>query len=772
MKKKIIYILTLCLLPTVINGQIKGRIIDKNQQPLSFANVVLLTVGDSTFVEGTISREDGSFLLSPAARLGNYLLEISFIGYETKILPCKLPADLEDITLNVSSTMLTEVEVKGTMPLTRMKNGSLITNVQGSVLSNYGSANDVLAKVPSVLKREEGFEVFGKGTPLIYINNRMVRDNAELEQLHSADIKSIEVINNPGSAYDASVKSVIRIHTVRKQGNGWGLNVRSGYTQSETASWLGQIDANYRHNGLDIFGTFKYDDKYVKGTSKSDITAFADTLWNQKNAYDISMKNRAVQTSLGFNYIFNPNHSIGVKYILGNTLKSKTTANYVSEIFADNKPYDYLLTDRYETKDDDPQHQLNLYYAGKIKKWAINLDVDYYGNSYKQDVLAKENSKEHISRDVNSVNDVENDLYAAKFMVSRPLWNGNLYFGTEYTRTNRCDDYFNPEGYVPTSYTRIKENSITGFAEYSRHIVIGDLVAGLRYEHIDFNYYENNILQNNESRSYGDLFPNLSFDTKLGNVQTQISYTAKIKRPSYRQLSNNVKYINRFTWQTGNPILKPTTLHDITLTGVWKFLMASVSYQLDRDAIINWGEQVKGNSSTTLITYTNKHRLPHLSAMVSATPKIGIWNPQLSVGVDKQWLKLNSEEIDMEFNKPVLMGMFNNTFMLPKGIMLNADLFFQSKGNNLNRYNNNEMIVFDIALAKAFLKKALVIEVRGNDLFYQFNNNTITRLNHSEVWERGKNNTRKFTLSVRYRFNQSRSNYKGKGAGQEMKTRL
>lgn len=764
----------LCFVAINMNAQtLKGKVTDENHQPLSFANIVLLNEKDSVFIEGTITNEDGCFVLNTiVANGGGYLLKISSVGFDPRSVPCKLPSDIGEITLKASSTVLDEVVVKGNIPVTRMKNGSMITNVQGSVLANYGSANDVLAKVPSVMKREDGFEVFGKGVPVIYINNRKMRDASELEQLHSADIKSVEVINNPGSAYDASAKAVIRIQTIKKKGDGLGGNVRTDYLQSETSSWLGQIDATYRHKGLDIFGTFKYDDKHLKGTSNSDISAYADTIWSQKNVYDKKIRTRAIQATMGFNYDFNSNHSIGARYILGNVLKSKITADYRSKILADDQPYDFLNTSRLENKDDDPMHQLNVYYLGKIKKMEIHLDLDYFGSGYRQNVFTKEVSQEQASRDVNSVNTVENDLYAAKLAFNHPLWNGVLSFGAEYTNTDRHDDYVNTEGYVPDSYSQIKEMSVAGFTEYSRNIGIGNIAAGVRYEYIAFNYYENFIRKEDESRRYGDWFPDFSFDTRIGKVQAQISYTAKIKRPSYRQLSNNVKYINRFTWQTGNPTLKPTTLHDITLSGMWKFIQASVSYQINKNDIIYWGEQIAGNSSTTLISYINKHTLPQLSAMVSAMPRIGVWNPQFGIGLNKQWLTLQCNGENVKFNKPIWMGQFNNTFMFQNGFMLRADFFYQSKGHSQNRYTNNDMLVFDVSLAKAFFNKALVVELKGSDLFYNFNNNTITQLSQSEVWERGKNNTRNVTLSLRYRFNQSKSKYKGVGAGKEMKARM
>lgn len=80
-----------------------------------------------------------------------------------------------------------------------MKGDALVTSVQNSVLAKAGSANDVLGKVPGILKDKDSFEVFGKGTPLIYINGGKYATKSELEQLSSEDIKHVELITNPGA---------------------------------------------------------------------------------------------------------------------------------------------------------------------------------------------------------------------------------------------------------------------------------------------------------------------------------------------------------------------------------------------------------------------------------------------------------------------------------------------------------------------------------------------------------------------------------------------
>ena len=193
--------------------QLKGRVADAQGQPVVFANVVLLRA-DSSFVSGNVSDEAGNFSLDLAGNPA--LLKVSYIGYQDLFISLAGETDLGTIQLREEATALGEVVVRGTIPITRLKGDALVTSVENSVLAEVGSANDVLAKVPGVLKKGKDFEVFGKGTPLIYINGRKVRDLQELEQLNSDEIRNVEVIRNPGARYDATVTAVIRIRTIRR----------------------------------------------------------------------------------------------------------------------------------------------------------------------------------------------------------------------------------------------------------------------------------------------------------------------------------------------------------------------------------------------------------------------------------------------------------------------------------------------------------------------------------------------------------------------------
>ncbi len=122
-------------------------------------------------------------------------------------------------TDSVSYT-LGEIVVRANPRVTSLRGDAMLTRVTGTPLEHAGTANDVLTQIPMVLGSDGNFEVFGKGTPAIYVNGRRVQDTSELAQISSANIRNVEVQTNPGAKYDASVKAVINITLKAPQGDG------------------------------------------------------------------------------------------------------------------------------------------------------------------------------------------------------------------------------------------------------------------------------------------------------------------------------------------------------------------------------------------------------------------------------------------------------------------------------------------------------------------------------------------------------------------------
>lgn len=681
---------------------------------------------------------------------------------------------ISDTTLfDKFSKELGEVVVKAHLPQYKKTHEGLLTNVAGTVLSKMGTADDVLKHVPSIVKKKDGYEVVGKGTPIIYINGRKMQDISELDNIKSSDIKSVEVIQNPGATYDASVNAVIKIKTIKKKGEGFGFDTRSVYWYNKHDNAIQQINMNYRHNGLNLFATYKFSDATWMQKATYEQTVHVDKLWQQHNNNEVTGRIESHRLISGFSYDFNANHSIGARYTLTSPGYSRSKDFFDSQVTADGKFYDYIKTDGLTVDKSSPSHQLNAYYNGTLGKTTIDLNTDLYFSTNRAYAYSDEQNQEHDSRNINSKNRVSNKMVATKLVITSPLLGGNLSYGAEYIHTHRNDDYeVNRTDLLANSYSKLEEQTASPFIQFARLTPIGNITAGLRYEYVRFKYYDAGIYQPEQSRSFRNLFPTISYGAKIGKVMAQLSYSVKTSRPSYSQLSNNVSYMNRFTRQTGNPYLDNETNHRVELSGVWKFIQFMVNYKDSRNAIIYWAEQIPGNEAITMISRKNVKSLKSMTAYISAAPKIGIWAPQINLGMQKPWFTLHTDVASYRLNRPIFMGSFNNAFSLPCGITLNVDYRYQSKGNTMNVYLAKEQHVLDVSISKSFLKDALTLEIKGNDLIYKCWDADLLYNQKMELLQVSKRGTRELQLTLRYKFNTTRSKYKGTGAGNAELNRL
>lgn len=748
---------------------IKGKVTDENNEPLAYANVMLMAA-DSTYLEGTMTDTLGLFILnsSPEAET----IQISFIGYETYHASAR-GSDLGTIRMIPDSGMLGKAVVKGYLPKTVIKGDAFVTPVENSVLAEAGSANDVLKKLPGVISKDGGYEVIGKGAPIIYINGRLVRDNSELEQLNSKEIKSVDVVHNPGARYDATVKAVIRIQTVKRVGDGFGFDIRSSWLQSEYTNLNETINMNYRHNGLDIFGSLAYTGgDYFQNTDLYQTLKTRQVLQTEQKAVFTGKTENLIPT-LGLNWQIADNHSAGIRYRPSMSLGASSTQD--SKVSA---TLDGALDDRTHTlsngySDFAPNHEVNLYYNGTAGKLNIDFNADFHDSRSNELKTYDEMSEYQDFRTLHTESNSHNRLYAGKLTLTYPLFKGILTAGSEYSHTSRYDEYVNGEGYVPSAYTTIREAETSAYAEYSYPLKFGSLSAGIRYEHIGFDYYENDILKEDQSRTYDNFYPNASFAAVAGQFQFLLNYSAKTTRPHYSYLSNSLIYIDRYSMQQGNPMLRPEMNHDMSLATVWKFMQAGVSYQVVKNAILHRGTVQNGNNNAILIYYDNFDRnIPTMQAMISATPTIGIWYPRITLAVVKQWLTMNSLGEEVKLNQPIPVFSFGNTFRLPKGFMLNLDYTYQGKGDSRVYHMLKATNQANITLRKTFLKDALSVELHANNIF---DDETGLMMMYSDTYtlkQWSKISMRTFGMTIRYNFNTTQSKYKGTGAGNAQKERM
>ena len=497
-----------------------------------------------------------------------------------------------------------------------------------------------------------------------------------------------------------------------------------------------------------------------------------DTLWTQHNEDWHHTPTEQHEFTGGFSYDVNQTNSFGARYTLTATPYRKRTRTAWSEIMANGQPYDQITTFNSSSNADRPSHLLNMYYNGQWRKTAVELNTDLYFDKRKEHDLFEEEALSHESRDITADNKVRNRLVALKLVLTTPLGKGNIKYGVEYIHTDRKEDYaiFGTD-LLTNTHSRLKEQTYSPFVEYGCLTPLGQLSAGVRYEYVKFDYYANGVYQPSQSRTYHNVFPYFSWGTQLGKVMMQLSYSVKTQRPTYEQLSNNVTYMNRFTLQTGNPLLKNAISHTVEWSGMWRIVQFMVNYKDTRNAIIYWADQRDKNEAVTMVNHKNQRSVKTMTAYLSVNPRFGIWTPVLAGGMVKQWLKLQTHLGNYTLNKPIFIASLKNMFTLPAHWTLNADFNFQGTGNSTNYLITKEKYELNVGLSKSWLQDRFIVELKGNDLLKVKDSGML----YNPKMQLGQDSwygTRNVTLTLRYKFNRTKSKYKGEGAGNEARSRM
>ena len=745
--------------------EIRGKVTNEKNEPMPYCNVLLLA-SDSTFVNGCVTQADGSFLMMGEEGVP-YKLRASFIGYATAT---QAIGSRNLIQLLPDAQALEEVTITAERPLIEPSANGLKANVIGTSLSKMGTASEMLSHLPFVTGNNGSYTVLGHGTPEIYINNRKVRDTGELDRLRADEIVSAEVITVPGAQYAADVPAVIRIRTIKQRGQGWSGSLVSNYVRGQKARGYEQVKLNYRTGGLDIFGSGYVTRSTFYGNSTSDDRLEASSVWDMHTQ---TLRNRKLDYfygTLGFNYDFNERHSIGVRYE-PNTLLN----NHYNHVYADvivKKDGEFLeeikTVQENETK---PQwsHSLNGYYVGSIGKWQVDVNADYYFGRTETLQTITNNGEEAAE----STSKVRNYLYAVKAVASTPIGKGHFSIGTEETFTNR-HDLFLQSGFSADANNHVKQSLWSVFADYSLPLGKWSFSAGFRYEHQKTDYYENNIYQKEQSPTYNDFIPTLSANYRNGDWNLTLSYKNYKENPAYSILTNAINYRSKYEYMTGDPLLPKQTSNRLTLDASWKWIYISTWYQHVKNSIttVTQAYNDETHPGVTIIDYQAIPDSYSYGTMLTLAPRFGIWQPQLTTGVSFWDSDLKAIGIDYDWNDPYWYVILDNNLILPKGWFINVQATYVPKFKQ-GSADKKAMGVVDFRLSKSFLKDdALSVTLTAKDIFHtQHNAMTAYSIGTSTTFTEYYDHQR-VGVTLSYKFNATKSKYKGTGAGQSEKNRL
>ena len=775
MKEKVIFttVLYLSAMTPMMAQNITGKVMNTKGEPLAFANVVLLNRTDSAFVKGAVSGADGSFVIDSSCNGG--IIKVTSVGYKTICKDCT-GENVGIIKMEEDSKMLGEVVVKSSLPKTILKNGGMTTTVVGSVLETAGTMENLLDRIPNVSAQNGSIKVFGRGEPVIYINGRQMRDKSELDRLHSDNIKSVEVITNPGARYAASTKAVIRITTKKIQGEGFGFDATTegSYDEKKNIGGYGRLNMNYRKNGLEL-GAYAFGAKQYQPDNKDlQQKTYLDKTWNQKSEIRQVGIIEAMNFRLDASYQLDANNSIGANFGFLRNPKQTWNGDMSSSILQDEE-----LSESSDSHADffwqKNNLSSNIYYVGKIGKLGIDFNTDWLWSKEYQNDVTKEQYQEvgmnAQSQTVHSLTNKNYHLLASKLVLSYPLLGGELSLGGEYSNTHRTSKYqVVPTNFVSDDDSRITESMTSSFLTYSRDFGNVSMEAGLRYEYIDFNYYEYGKYVPEQSKSYGNWFPSLSVSLPVGNVQMQLSYAADINRPSYNYLRSGIQYDNRYTYETGNPFLVSEINRNLNYELAYKWLTFDMTYSHTSHPIMSTVETYKDNPAIGLMKPVNGNSYNDVEASINLRPSFGIWYPSFTASVDKQWFDMETHD-GKSLNKPMASFRFDNTLNTKLG-MFTWMMSYITKGHEKNQYLYKPMFCTNVSAYKAFLKDRLSFQLFIYDLFGTNDSHMIAHFGKIKEMVYDGLSTSKVSLTVRYKFNTTRSKYKGTGAGESQKNRM
>ncbi|WP_158825538.1 outer membrane beta-barrel family protein [Mucilaginibacter lacusdianchii] len=653
------------------NGTISGRLMDAaTNKPLDFATVSLVNKADSKPVKGMQTDLDGNFKLT-GINDGYYLLRISFVGYLTyikdsiRINDARRALQLGTIRMRASkNSLLKEVVVTSQKSQIQLSTDKKIFSVDQSLVSQGGSATDLLSNVPSVQVDVEGnVNLRGSNNVRVLINGKpsaISGGNVSdiLQSIPASSIENIEVITNPSSKYDAEGQSGI-INIVLKRNAQVGFNGSASATAGTQSTYNGSLNLNYQHKKFNVYTNYSYrqgkrigENNFTRTNkiSSADDIAYQDQIGSQ----EFNIKSHNIRTGIDFNIAdkttLSLSNNINLRDIdrMQNSLSNQRNINQAlrRQLRQDNagtgdgNNIDYNLD--FSKKYKKPQQELtaNIGYSTshnnnydslrtytqyfspdsfspflqnndtRSKQRNLNLQLDYTLP------LNKDSKLEMGYRSTFNRND---NNYGVDTALNGQI--NNFIFSPDQSRNFFYDEQ------VHAAYTNYQQQ----FGKIGVQIGLRAEEARIRTETETFGLdgFVNNNLK--YKQDYFRVYPSVFVSDKLTENQTlQLSYTRRVSRPRDRQISPFLDRSDRQNYQQGNPNLLPEDTHSFELSYInyWKALTltSSLYYRLTNNNIQQVRTQYEGSNTITLVRFENLNSTSNagyeLIAKLNATQKL------------------------------------------------------------------------------------------------------------------------------------------------------
>ena len=660
---------------------------------------------------------------------------------------------------------LQEVIVTAKQPATKLVGSTLVSTIPGSNLAELGTALDVLAQLPMIKVTDNTVSVIGKSNIEIYIDGRPMRDEQELQQLLSSNMKKVELLMAPGAAYESTTGAVLKITTRRNFVQGLSLTDQFLLECRRKWSVMDYLALSYRVGDWEFFvnGTINHNNSTNKGTTTNTL------VYNGEKTIVGRSQNISSPTTVGvikggFNYSRGA-QSFGAYYRYNP--ERGDFNNSGSEWLDDNPAFSSVIDKRIRAH----SHLASLYYENTFaEKYLLHFDGDFRRSNEKNNVVTTYPAT--VTPAVNSTDERTSTLWAGKLYLNLPLWNGEFTVGTQDSYTHTSLDYrmLNTDisEYIPSSLTDARQTSAALYASWSRMFGKFSLSAGARYEYVDYDFKVDGKRDDDVSRRYHLLTPDLSLGYSFNDEsQISISYKMATVKPPYSQLTGSLYYTGLHEIEGGNSGLRDEKMHDVQLFGMWKGFMLQADYtrSLDTYAFV---KQIYPADNLQLLMHPVNIDVSALSLYLVWSKPVRCWTPNITFGMYRQWLELESTD----YNKPLFSYFFDNTFSLPKGWTITANISGNSQGDmHTNRFGGS-WFTMDASVGKSFLNKSLTVKLSATDIFNTANNDWTMNTYGVFVDKRQSYDRRGVSLNIIYNFQPRKSKYKGSAASEAEMKRL
>lgn len=746
--------LILAFLPIFSLAQqpISGHVVAEDNTPLPFANVILTDVNDK-LLGGTITTDDGSFVIDFPAEVSEIKAFVSFVGYESDTIFVAKDDNRElHFTMRENTNDIGEIVVIAHRDIFKLQKGTLIANVQNSVLSRAPSMEKMLNNVPFVSGRNGTFQVFGRGVAQFYINGHKVLDMSEVDRLQPSQIQTVEVITDPSGKYSSEVNAVIKIQTKGYQ-NGLGVRLYSDMQLRDYSnlSYTENLSLTFNKNNWQFGASVFYNRFNIPNENNSTTTLHSDSIYSFVENSHGERVCPVISGNFDGNYTFSNGSIVGMSLFLYKYKQTETYTNFQKHTVNDVEDY---LSQTDEDNIRKRKHLIaNVFYNMQIGKTKLNLSNDIMKGEHK--ILQTE---DYIDSNALVSTNMSTDYLMNSFVTDFKTMPNDIFnfnYGIEYTYSDNKQDFsFDTQNVYtdmqPSVYA-IKQNLSAEYFNVEADFNKVHIGVGLRYEFSDMQYFIGNTKNKEQSRTYNDLFPYFNVQYSGDLLSVSLTYRKSVKRPAYNKLSNALIFESPYSYTSGNAWLKPTYRQKLSFLASLGDFSFIGSYDIIDNATNYIYDIYDAKESAFWSHLSNFRQYREYSLGIEWERTFGIYTPCIEIDCGKQNFEYNFMNAQRKYNSPYFSVDIMQSFKLPCQIALDVDAGYVSAQYSMFEKQKCEWSL-DIVVSKIF-DCGLRLSGSATNVFNDDFVENETFCNNIKIRQKQKLNVPMISISATYSFN-------------------